>query len=202
MTTTSRLTATKLRLILAAVMLLLVALGIGAFIFGRNIITHYAVDAQQTAADAAASSSELDRLSAMKTALAANEATVKKTTQLVSESKLYVYQDKIIDDITKYANAAGLKVTNISFSDIKTGAASTATTTPNAATPTAAMPASLKSRTATVTLQNPVDYFQMLNFIHSIEQGLFRMHVTSVGLSRSPDGGVSSDVLTIEVYVR
>jgi hypothetical protein len=193
----------KLRLVLVLILCLLVAIGITAFSFGRSIVEAHARSSQKTAAEARASSSDLDYLKGMKQLLVEKSATVQKTDRLVSESKQYVYQDKIIDDITQYANDAGLQVTNIGFSDIK--AASTASASPanSNAQSQGPVPANVKSRTATVTLANPVDYYKMLNFIHSIEQGLFRMRISTIGLSHTVDGsGVASDVLTIEVFVK
>jgi hypothetical protein len=58
--------------------------------------------------------------------------------------------------------------------------------------------------TATVSLKNPVNYDAMLNFIHLVEQSLFRMQISQISLSQSQgdQGGLTSDILTIEVYVR
>ena len=70
----------------------------------------------------------------------------------------------------------------------------------------AATPAGVKSMTASVTIKNPTDYMSMLRFTHLIEQSLFRMQVSQVGISASADvahpNQVNSDILTIEVYVR
>ncbi len=198
---TSHLTPATVRIILIIIMLLLVVIGGAAFIYGRDLIKQYAVDAQETSQKAKASSNELRDLQNMKTTLEQKHATVERAAQLTSNSKLYVYQDKIIDDITKYANDAGLRVKNITFSDPKAATAASSASASGATTATTVLPASIKSRIATVTLDSPVDYYKMLNFIHSIEQGLFRMRVAQVGLSRDGKGNVTSDVLNIEVYV-
>ncbi len=203
MTAKSRLTPTRLRLILIGCMVALVAIGVGVFMFGRGIISDYAHESQRTAAEAQSSSKTLDQLKRTKETLSRESATIERTSQLVAESKHYVYQDKIIEDITKYANDAGLSITNITFSDVK---ATTTTSTPAAgsaaaATPATPAPANIKSRIATVTLSTPVDYYKWLTFIHSIEQGLFRMRIANIGISNDTNG-ISSDVLNIEVFVR
>jgi len=199
------LTPTRLRLMLIAIMAILLVVGVCVFLYGREIIAEFAKESQVTAAQATDSSSSLEKLKKTKELLEKESATVDRTTQLVAESQQYVYQDKIIEDITKYASDAGLGVTNITFSDIKT-ATTAATPATGAAAPSTPAPANIKTRTATVTLANPVDYYKTLNFIHSIEQGLFRMRVSSIGLSRTADAksgnNITSDVLTIEVYVR
>ena len=173
-------------------------------IYGDGLIKKYAIETQQTAVQARESSSELDRLKATQITLKAKEGTIQKTARLASESKEYIYQDDIINGIVRYATDAGIKVTNISFGDVKAASvpSTTAASTTQPAT-SAPIPASIKSRTATITIENPVDYQGMLNFIHSIEEGVFRMRITNVGLSQSAGSGkVNSDILTVEVYVR
>ncbi len=199
---TGSLTPVRVRLIIIGVMGLLVAIGVGVFIYGRGVIENYALEAQQTAARANASSTELDHLKTTKVLLASRESTIKKTSLLTSDAKLYVYQDKIVADITKYAADAGIEVKNFSYTDVP-AAPATATTTAATVPATGAAPANIKSRLVTFTVASPVDYNKMLNFIHSIEQGVFRMRIANIGLSRSIDGGsISSDALTIEVFVR
>lgn len=196
-------TPTRLRLTLIIIMIFLVIAGGALFLYGRGLVADYAAEARTTAAKAQDSSKDLARLKLTQATLEKEAATVVKTNQLVAESQLYVYQDKIIEDITKYAADAGLSITNITFSDTKaTATPATPPSTSAAATPS--VPANIKSRIATVTLANPVDYYKLLNFIHSIEQGLFRMRIATIGISRSEkdNNSVTSDALSIEVYVR
>ena len=198
------LTPVKLRLILFGVLLLLVAVGVTAFIFGHRLIQGYALADQTSAAQAEASSSSLQDLIATKQKLNDLSHTIERADQLVSQSKLYLYQDQIITDINKYASEAGLKITNISFTAPTTAAVSGAA--PTTTKPSGATPAGVKSMTATVTLETPIKYNSMLTFIHLIEQSLFRMQVSQVGLSQGDSGdgadSITSDILTIEVYVR
>lgn len=210
------LTPIRLRLILAVLLILLSAAAVGVFMVGYNQIKLHASTAQDVAAKAQASQSSLDNLRTTKKLLEENKSAVARADQLVSQSKSYVYQDQIISDINRYASEAGLSITNITFTDAKTTPVSAPTTTATSgatsaggASPsltTAASPAGVKSMTATVTLKNPVDYNNILTFIHLLEESLFKMQVSEIGLSRSSDqnkpDGVSSDVLTIEVYVR
>jgi flagellar basal body-associated protein FliL len=209
---TSQLNPVRLRLILAVLLLLLTAATVGVFMVGYNQIKTHAQSAQEVAAKAQASQSSLENLRTTKKLLENNKTAVARADQLVSESKSYVYQDQIINDINRFASEAGLSITNITFTDAKTTQVSAPTTTatggatpPTLSTATAA-PAGVKSMTATVTLKNPVNYDNMLTFIHLLEESLFRVQISQIGLSRSTDenkaDGVSSDVLTIEVYVR
>lgn len=212
----TKMTPMRLRLVLFTAIFLLVAAAVGIFMFGYSRISAYAIDAQTTSAQAAKSNNSLQTLIKIKDELAKNADAVERADQLVAQSTSYVYQDQIINDLNKYAKEAGISITNITFADAKTTpvASTTAGTTPAASsagttttTSQAAVPTSIKSMTATVTLNNPVDYNNMLTFIHLIEQSLFRMQVSQIGLSSSADTGkdtnkVTSDTLTIEVYVR
>lgn len=212
----SRLSPVKLRLILIACLVLLVGAGGGVFMVGYNVLADYSAKARTTAAEAQASNSSLQNLIVVKRELAEKQDTVERASQIVAASKSYVYQDQIIRDINNFANNAGLSVTNITFADAKvtpttpSATTSSSPTTANnssaaAAGNASAVPSGVKSMTATVTLKNPVDYNAMLRFIHSIEGSLFKMRISQVTLSRPADAKgneVTSDVLTIEVYVR
>ena len=215
----SALTPTRLRIMLLVCMLLLVTLGVCIFLFGYGRVTSYAKEAQATATQATASNNSLQTLMTTKEQLAKNADAVKRADQLVAESKSYVYQDQIITDLNQYAREAGIGVTNITFTDTKTtpvttttpaatsSSSATSSSTGTAASSTAT-PAGIKSMTATVTLTSPVDYNNMLTFIYLIEQSLFRMQISQISLSRGSENGdsssnkVTSDTLTIEVYVR
>jgi hypothetical protein len=200
-------TPVKLRIVLALSLVILSVLGIGAFTFGYSQLKQFVVAAQDVATKAQASQSSVRDLVATKKFLETNADAVNRANQLAAESKSYVYQDQVISDINQYASEAGLVITNIAFTAPTTAAVgSTSGTTSAPATGSAAAPAGVKSITANVTVQNPTDYLAMLNFIHLIEQSLFRMQISQVGISTSGDdknpNQVSSDILTIEVYVR
>jgi hypothetical protein len=198
-------TPVKLRLILGFSLIILSVLGVGVFAFGYGQIKDFVVTAQDVASKAQTSQSSIQDLASTKKFLETNADAVNRANQLVAESKSYVYQDQVISDINKYASEAGLVITNITFTAATTTATGGAASTPAAGSATAA-PSGVKSITANVTVQNPTDYLAMLNFIHLIEQSLFRMQISQVGISASGDdkhpNQVSSDVLTIEVYVR
>ena len=208
------LTPVKLRAILFVLLLLLTAGGVGVFVYGYGQLKTRATDAQETATKAEASRSSLQNLIVTEKFLAANNDVVTRADQLASESKAYLYQDQIISDINKYANEAGIEVTNIGFDNpVSTSVSTPAPTTPAAGTTDAAAvpsasatPSNVKSTVATVTIKSPTSYSSMLTFIHLIEQSLFRMQVSKIGLSQASSqggqGNITSDTLTIEAYIR
>lgn len=185
-------TPVKLRVILSLSMVVLLVAGIGLFMVGYGKLKTFATTTQDISAKAQASQSTVRDLTTTKKLLEQNSEAVERANLLVSESTKYMYQDRIVQDITKYATDAGLQVTDISF------------TAPTTAAVGAAAPNGVKSMTATVALKNPANYLSVLNFIHYIEQSLFRMQISQVGMSSTPDNpnSITSDLLTIEVYVR
>lgn len=206
------LTPVKLRAILIVLLLVLAGAGVGVFVYGYRQLNTHATNAQETATKAEASRSSLQNLTVTEKFLAANDDVVNRADQLASESKSYLYQDQIISDINKYANEAGIEITNISFDNPVSTSVSTATPaagtndTATAASPTSAAPTNVKSTVATVTIKSPTSYSSMLAFIHLVEQSLFRMQISKIGLSQANDqagkGNITSDTLTIEAYIR
>lgn len=205
-------TPVRLRLILMASMVLMVALGVGVFMLGYKQIASYSASSRAVAAQAQASNSSLNELIAVKKELADDEDVVQRASLIVSESKSYLYQDQIIRDINRFANDSGIVVTNITFGSsgqaTSSGTPATASPSPttSAAPASGAAPSGIKTTTASVTVKNPVDYTKMLTFIHSIENSLFKMRISQVSLSKSSEAkgsnDVTSDVLNIEVYIR
>lgn len=218
----SSITPVKLRVILSLCLVILSVIGVGLFTVGYNKLKTFSTSVQTVATEAQASQSSVQDLTVTKQLLSQDQDAVDRASQLVAESKSYLYQDQIISDINTYAGEAGLAITNISFNNPTTAAvgaapaaAPAAVATPAAAPGVAgaapvagASPTGVKSMTASVTIKNPTDYLSMLKFIHLIEQSLFRMQISQVGISASTDTAnstanqVSSDILTIEVFVR
>lgn len=192
------LTATQLRLILSGSMFVIALLAGVGFVFVNSQLKNYAVEVSHVAADANASRDNLQNLQKIETQLKDDQDIVQKTNSIVAESQSYQYQDQIITDINNYASRAGIGITDINFSTQATIAPG-AQTTPN--TPVA--PSGVKSSTVAITLKNPINYENMLRLIRSIEQNLTKMQVSRINLSKdSATNGVTSDILTLQVYIR
>lgn len=192
-------TAIQLRLLLSVSMFVIATLaGIG-FVFVNSQLKQYAVEVSHVAADANASRDNLQNLQAIEKQLQEDQDIVQKTNSIVAESQSYQYQDQIITDINNYASRAGIGITDINFS-----LQSTSTNTPSGATPAPqVVPSGVKSSSVAITLKNPINYDNLLRFIRSIEENLTKMQVSRINLSRDAStGGVTSDILTLQVYVR
>lgn len=202
---TTSLDPIRLRVLLSGILLLISAAGLGMFVFGYKQLEAHAAAAQQIAAEAEASRSSLEDLTTVQKYLAQHGALVSKADQLVAQSKLYQYQDKIIEDINTYADRAGLSIESITFEDgkaAKSGAVAAATP----ATTATPAPSGIKSTTATIAIASPLSYSALLKFMNLIEQSLFRMQISRVGIAHadqpSGDNNLSSEVFTVEVYIR
>lgn len=201
-----RLTASLLRIVLTASLFLIVLIMVGIFIAAQHVLRSEAVSVSSMAAQADASASMVQSLGATKLQLQNNQSAVQRASEIVAESKQYQYQNQIINDLTTFAKNNNVSITDITFptsTTPATGAAPAAPAVPGAAG--GASPASVvsgvKSVTASITLKNPVGYTDLLNFVNAIQSNLTKMQVSSLSLT-SGDGGISSDVLTIQVYVR
>jgi Sec-independent protein translocase protein TatA len=203
---TSTLTPVKLRLMLSISLFLIVCIAAVLFYFAQSKLRAEATSISHTVVDAKASQNNLQTLQKIQSELQKYNETVGKANSIVAASQSYQYQDQIITDLKDYATAAGITIVNLDFSTTKTGTATPTTPATGTATPAPtapAAPAGVKSITVSATLANPVDYMSMLRFLNSIEQNLTKMQVSKISLSKSDKGNaVTSDILTIEVYVR
>lgn len=191
-------TAIQLRLLLSLSMFVIALLVSVGFTFVNSQLKNYAVEVSHVAADANASRDNLQNLQKIETQLEDDQDIVQKTNSIVAESQSYQYQDQIITDINDYASRAGIGVTDINFS-------SQTAATPSASAPTSpvVVPSGVKSSSVVLTLKNPINYDNLLRFIRSIEQNLTKMQVSRINLSKdSVSNGVTSDILTLQVYVR
>jgi hypothetical protein len=192
-----QLTATTVRIILSASLLVITGIGVTIFSLAHSNLQQVATDVSHVVVDSDASQNNLTTLETVKKTLAINQDVITRASDIVADSQSYQYQDQIVTDIGGYANRAGIGITNIDFSAAKAAAPSS----PTAATPAA--PLGVKTTSVSVTLKNPVDYNSLLRFIESIEQNLTKMQISKVSLSRSTAGNeITSDILTIEVYIR
>ena len=193
------LTPSIARAILAGALLLTIATGIGVFVFGQQQLSAVAEETRKSTTDAELSSNELQALTTLKNRLKEQDKDVERAAKIVSITKNYSYQDQVVQDLVNYANASGVVIKSIDFSANNSSAASKST---NAATITKA-PTGTKSISATVTLNTPVAYDSLRDFIYRIEKNLFQMQISNLTLSSNKDtGGIVVDALTVTAYVR
>ncbi len=196
-------TAQKLSIILALSLFGLIGIGIAGFIYSRNLLFAQATDTAKVTAQAASSNEELQALKGAQKTLDANKDIEVKAANLSTDSKSYLYQNRIVSDITNIANRAGIEVVSIEFTDATSNSTTTTTTTP---VPTAAI-GGLREITVNVTLHNPVSYDRLMAFMSYIEQNSTKMQIAKISMTnngKDKDGvaTVTSDIFNISVYVR
>lgn len=204
--TTSSLTATKLRVILAISLLLIGLLAAGLFYVGYKQLNGIATTVSQSIADANASKNTLSSLQQTERDLATNHDIVERADQVVADSNKYNYQNTVIQDLQTYAARAGLTINNIDFSG--NDATTSAGVSPGASAAqgsTASTPGgNYKTNKVTITLANPVNYENFLQFLRSIELNLTKFQISSVSLTKSTENkkAVTTSSLTIELYTK
>ena len=202
------LNAVQLRIILSIALLVLAGAGAGVFAYGYQKLGEHAIAAQEIATQAEKSQSSLQAIIAKKAYLEENADVIKRAHQLVANSQKYEYQDQIINDINEYAAKAGVQIGSFTFED--SNAKATKPSSAAAAAPTATVaPAGVKSTKVSVAIKNPADYDAILRFVNLLQQSLFRMQISKVGISKADAASspnlatpVTAETFTIEVYIR
>jgi hypothetical protein len=198
-------TATSLRLTLSISLFVIVILGGVIFSFADRQLKAAATDVSHVVIDANASRNNVQTLQKIQQELKDNKDVIAQANSIVADSQSYQYQDQIVSDLNKYAAQAGITITNLDFSAVDSSSSgSTGTKTPGTTSPTVTTPAGVKTTSVAVTMNNPIGYNSFLKFLRSIEDNLTKMQVQKISLSKGTGSGdqISSDVLTIQVYVR
>lgn len=202
------------RLLIAAIIGLIIVV-VFNFIFVTKLLSKQSLQANQTKIEADISTNDIKTIQSATKKLQAEPDVVKKAASVVAESKLYQYQNQIINDLQDYAKQNGVNIKGYSFSATDTASSAGASTpTPPAtsgAPPTGssqpgqtAAPTGVTSTNVSITLDDKVKYIQFLNFVRSIENNVTRMQITNIDLSpESKDPSILlGPALTITVYTR
>lgn len=203
-------TATKLRIVLLAVVGLLLLSQVGMIFLGQNAVSSYGKQVADAVSLASSNEKTLQDLEKVSAALDAQKSTVEKSKKLIaSKDDTYKYQNQIIQDITRYADKSGLKATGFTFTDVTTAkgtpAAAAAPTTPAAGGQTGAakIPAGVQPVNVTVALSSGASYDSLYSFLQLLEGNTLRMEVDGLNLSGGSSGesGANSAVTTLNIKV-
>lgn len=195
------LTATTLRMYLSLSLFAITLIAGGALYFINEQLRTYAVEVSKVTAESNSSQNNVQALQKVQEELEKNKEVKERARNIVADNQSYQYQNQIITDLNGYAKKAGVTITNIDFSAGST-ATPTTPTTPKSGTTAPATPSGVKSTSASITLKNPVSYTRLLRFIKSIEDNLTKMQISRIGLARGADNQITSEALSIEVYIR
>ena len=193
------LNASIARIVLSLLLLIILSAMVGLVIFAYSFLSKTSEEVGKMQTEAIAVDAKIQSLLASKSQLDRNSDTVKKAKNIVSESKLYQYQNQIIKDLNTYADRAGIPIKSFSFQNEPTTSAKTATSSKR----TPASPAGVKSTFVSIQLGDHIDYTKFLHFLSLIEKNVTRMQLSGVSISRGANNHeISIQSLEVKVYTR
>ncbi|MCP9454471.1 MAG: hypothetical protein NNC24_03865 [Candidatus Nanosynbacter sp. P11B_S7_bin.28.1] len=193
------LNASIARIILSLLLLIILSAMVGLVIFAYSFLSKTSEEVGKMQTEAIAVDAKIQSLLASKSQLDRNSDTVKKAKNIVSESKLYQYQNQIIQDLNTYADRAGIPIKAFSFQNEPTTSAKTATSSKR----TSISPAGVKSTFVSIQLVDHIEYTKFLHFLSLIEKNVTRMQLSGVSISRGANNHeISIQSLEVKVYTR
>ena len=193
------LNASIARIILSLLLLIILSAMVGLVIFAYSFLSKTSEEVGKMQTEATAVDSKIQSLLASKSQLDRNSDTVKKAKNIVSESKLYQYQNQIIQDLNTYADRAGIPIKSFSFQNEPTTSTKTATSSKQISS----SPAGVKSTFVSIQLGDHIDYTKFLHFLSLIEKNVTRMQLSGVSISRGANNHeISIQSLEVKVYTR
>lgn len=193
------LNASIARIVLSLLLLIILSAMVGLVIFAYSFLSKTSEEVGKMQTEAIAVDAKIQSLLASKSQLDRNSDTVKKAKNIVSESKLYQYQNQIIKDLNTYADRAGIPIKSFSFQNEPTTSAKTATSSKQTST----SPAGVKSTFVSIQLGDHIDYTKFLHFLSLIEKNVTRMQLSGVSISRGANNHeISIQSLEVKVYTR
>ena len=193
------LNASIARIVLSLLLLIILSAMVGLVIFAYSFLSKTSEEVGKMQTEAIAVDAKIQSLLASKSQLDRNSDTVKKAKNIVSESKLYQYQNQIIKDLNTYADRAGIPIKAFSFQNEPTTSAKTTKSSKR----TPASPAGVKSTFVSIQLGDPIDYTKFLHFLSLIEKNVTRMQLSGVSVTRGANNHeISIQSLEVKVYTR
>lgn len=193
------LNASIARIVLSLLLLIILSAMVGLVIFAYSFLSKTSEEVGRMQTEATAVDAKIQSLLASKSQLDRNSDTVKKAKNIVSESKLYQYQNQIIQDLNTYADRAGIPIKSFSFQNEPTASTKTAASSKQTST----SPAGVKSTFVSIQLGDHIDYTKFLHFLSLIEKNVTRMQLSGVSISRGANNHeISIQSLEVKVYTR
>ena len=193
------LNASIARIVLSLLLLIILSAMVGLVIFAYSFLSKTSEEVGKMQTEAIAVDAKIQSLLASKSQLDRNSDTVKKAKNIVSESKLYQYQNQIIQDLNAYADRTGIPIKAFSFQNEPTTSAKTAKSSKRTST----NPAGVKSTFVSIQLGDHIDYTKFLHFLSLIEKNVTRMQLLGVSISRGANNHeISIQSLEVKVYTR
>lgn len=182
------LTAVGMKRIFIGSMVAMVILLVFGFSWLSGYLREQALSADHAQIDAEIARGNIDHLKYLETYLEENRETVERAEAIVTEASQY--QQQVVNDVTAFAGRSGVTILGFNFE--------------NEAQPGATAVSGTTVTNVTVTLANPVEYTNFLQFLKAIEQNLTRMQVTGVTLTPNNENPnqVSNPQIGLEVFLK
>lgn len=204
--------ARKMRVILSLTLVVVIAAVAGGFLYAHKNLTSYATAISQLNADAATGDQSIATLKRVEARLQQEQGTRIAAKSIITDSNTFA--ETVVADVTKIALESGVTITTLEYVDTPAAGtaaptAPTATTPPPSTTPstptsapTAGVPAGVTKKSISVTIQTPVNYQNLMNFISRIEANQLKLQIASLSLTGGANGQVETQLFSIGAYVR
>jgi len=181
--------ASSVKILLISILAILVIVAVGGFYYAQDWFSKYAANITSVPSSSANEMSPT-QLNELRIELIKYQPYIDKVASITAPQG--DYNSAIQQDLNTYASATGTKITNFGPS--------------NAQPPSslAALPTGIRTSYISISIQNPIPYNSLLQFINAIETNLPKMRLTGIGVKRveSPAGYVNVDPMIIEIYLR
>lgn len=187
-----KLKATTVRIILFIVLVLILGGIAASTYFANSFLATTAEEVATMQSEATAVDAKIQNLMNLKKQLDENKAIVKKAENIVADSKLYQYQNQIIEDFSAYARKANISIQSYTFQSANAKSA-----------PAAKSSGGGNSTTVTIAFGEHISYNNLLHFLHLIEKNVTRMQISGVSISRAENKGeISVQSIDVKVFIK
>jgi len=212
-----KMSATKARIILSAFLFLILAgMGAGFYIIYSSFLKNAAQDIANIQSEAQSSDAKLQQLIQLESKMNDYRPISQRAKQVVIDSSNYQYQNRVISDLSRYAEQANVGITSFNFKETadsgkqdssssqdKSDQTAETNSDENKASTTSSTPAGVKNVQVSVQLSKNVRFNNFLHFLYLIEQNLTRIQVMDLSFNRDTStDSVSAQTLNLEVYVK
>lgn len=203
-----QLTATKLRAILSILIVAIVLLIIAAIFFGNKLLSSSSEPLHDSIIKSHSSQNLLDDINLADKKLHDQKKSVEQARQIIAQSQDYKYQEQLIYDLNQYAKMTGVAISSYKF-DVaapgQTRPSANASTGPTAVKKTIA-PAGTTTASATITLNEDLNYENFLKFIYLIEKNIVQIRIQSLDISAQVDQSgqlkVAAPSINMEIFIK
>lgn len=195
-----KLTPSRARIVLSLIFIVVVMAIFGGSYYVYTFLSGIASEVSVMRGDVASADAKVRNTELLKKQMEDNKEIMEKARWLVGETKMYKYQNQIINDISVIASKSGVSVKSFVFdnSTISGSKKSSQKSSSSKSSP------QMKSTLVSIELNGSNEYTKILHFMSLLEQNTTRMQMLGVSLSQEKDenGDLKIQTIDMEVYVR